>query len=376
MFEDKTYERIVQECLAAAPPDIDLRQGSIFYDAVASVAYKIAQFYADLSTVFEVTFLTTAIGEYLDRRGLEYGVIRHSATPAAYQYLWTGDSEPEIGNRFFAKGFFFVLRKSEEMTLFLEAETPGIGSNNIPYRELAVPVDNINGLTSSVLGTLIKPGANEESDDAYRERILEKISGPAENGNRAHYKMWCESVPDVGRARIIPLFAGDNTVMGVIIGTDGKAAAQSIVDDVQIYVDPMTLNTEVIDAGTGEPIIVGDGLGDGMANIGAHFLAIAPEEVEIPVTFSVKLRGNANIEDVRESAIKELTSYLKNLALNTPEQEEIIVLWSAINALLFSIQGVSDVQNLTLGEHSGPGNIALTDRQVATLGEVVVNADI
>ena len=67
MFEDRTYEKIMAECLSAAPAGIDLRQGGIFYDAVASACFKIAQFYADISTVFDLVFLTTSVDEYLDR---------------------------------------------------------------------------------------------------------------------------------------------------------------------------------------------------------------------------------------------------------------------------------------------------------------------
>ena len=85
MFEDRTYEKIMEECLAAAPAEVDLRQGGIFYDAVASAAFKIAQFYADISTAFDLVFLTTAVDEYLDRKGAEYGVFRLPAIPATYE---------------------------------------------------------------------------------------------------------------------------------------------------------------------------------------------------------------------------------------------------------------------------------------------------
>lgn len=35
MFEEMTYEKILQDVLDNAPDGIDTRQGSIFYDAVA-----------------------------------------------------------------------------------------------------------------------------------------------------------------------------------------------------------------------------------------------------------------------------------------------------------------------------------------------------
>ena len=53
MFEAQTYDKVLEEILSRAPDGIDLRQGSIFYDAVAGIAFKIAKYYADLEQVFE-----------------------------------------------------------------------------------------------------------------------------------------------------------------------------------------------------------------------------------------------------------------------------------------------------------------------------------
>jgi uncharacterized phage protein gp47/JayE len=360
----------MQECLALAPAGIDLRQGGIFYDAVASACVKIAQYYADLSTVFDLVFVTTAVDEYLDRKGSEYGVFRIPATSARYEYFWTGATEPLPGERFFTEGLYFTLMQAEDLSLYLEADSPGAKSNNIIAGTPAVPMANISGLTSSTFGALIEPGADTESDEQYRERIQEKIAGPAENGNKQHYKTWCESIPGVGRARIIPLFAGENTVMGVIIGVDGLPAAQAVVDRVQEYVDPMTLGLTVdVD---GEIIPVGDGLGDGVANIGAHFAAVSPTAVPIDISFSVELKPGATVDQIKADAIVALTAYLKGLALTTPERQEIVVRVSAISSILYALPGLIDYTDLTL--NGAPGNIALTDRQVAALGEVDVSA--
>lgn len=370
MFEDRTYDNIMAECLAAAPAGIDLRQGSIFYDAVASAAFKIAQFYADISTAFDLVFLATAVDEYLDRKGVEYGVFRLPAVPATYKYVWEGRTQPLPGSRFFADDMFFTLRQDENMELYLEAEAPGAKGGTILSGTAAVPVENISGLTVSAFGDIIVPGSDAESDDDYRERIQEKIAGPAENGNRQHYKTWCESIPGVGRARIVPLFAGENTVMGVLTGTDGLPAASAIVQQVQEYVDPITLGgtVEVDD----ETIPIGDGLGDGVANIGAHFAAVAARAVSIDVDFSAELKSGATLEQIREEAVEAITAYLKDLALNTPEKQSVIVRVSAVSSILSSLQGLVDYTALTLNGETA--NVEISDRQVAILGEVTVNA--
>jgi uncharacterized phage protein gp47/JayE len=399
LFEDRTYEKIMDECLAAAPKGIDVRQGSIFYDAVAAACFKITQYYADLRNAFDLVFITTAVDEYLDRRGAEYNVFRNSATRATYKFVFSGTG-PLVGNRFFHNGLYFILRYRENNdgtnVFYLEAEEPGIAGNNIVNGTAAIPLDNISGLESARFGDLLEPGTDTENDDSYRRRIQEKIAGPAENGNRQHYKTWCESVDGVGCARIISHFAGKNTVMGVIIGANGEPGTDELVKRVQDYVDPITKNVKIIF--DGKEYTVGDGLGNGVSNIGAHFLAKAAEKVSINIDFTAIADINFNKDGIKESAKKVLEAYFYDLTLKTPENETVIIQKSIIGAILLSLPGLRDYNNLNLDcyineetqDSSGKeevfdgngkkeiakdefGNIKLNDEQVAVIGEVSIN---
>ena len=100
MFEAQTYDKVLEEILSRAPDGIDLRQGSIFYDAVAGIAFKIAKYYADLEQVFEMVFLVTATGDYLTLKAEEYAVYRQAAATAKYRIKYDGEL-PELGTRFF-----------------------------------------------------------------------------------------------------------------------------------------------------------------------------------------------------------------------------------------------------------------------------------
>ena len=372
MFEDRTYENIMEECLAGAPPDIDIRPGSIFYDAVAPAAFKIAQFYADLSSVFDLVFVATAVDEYLDERCGENAVYRLPATSALYEYVWSGASQPVVGGRFFADGLFFILRQNENGQLYLESEEPGTKNNDIISDTPAVPSENTPGLEVSKFGNLITPGTDAESDEAYRTRFREKIAGSAENGNRQHYKTWCESVPGVGRAKIKPLFAGENTVMGVIVGADGKPAVKAVIEKVQNYIDPATLGNTV--EANGKSYTVGDGLGNGVANIGAHFTAVAPEGVPVNISFKAEIQKDVSEAQVKTDAKAAIASYFKNLALSVPEDQNIVARVSAISSIIYNLPGVLDFSELTLNGKAS--NITLADLQIAVLGEVIIDASI
>jgi len=353
MYEDKTYQNILEEVLANAPAGVDIRQGSIFYDAVAATCYKIAQYYADLSTSFDLVFLATAVDEYLDQKGAEYGLYRSNATAAKYEYLYSG-ARPGAGERFFAGGLYFLLRVLSNGVYALEAETLGQASNDILEGTAAIPVNNIGGLLSSTFGKLIEPGVDIESDDDYRQRIREKTAGSAENGNRQHYKTWCEEVAGVGRARIIPLWNGENTVKGVIIGGDGLPATAAVIEQVQEYIDPG-----------------GTGLGNGVASIGAHFTAVPATALTVNVTFTADLSSGSTIEMAKAEATAAIITYFRDLTWNTPDSEEIVVRISNVGALLYALPSIIDYADLTFNGMAA--NIEVENTEVAILGEVVVH---
>ena len=60
MFEEKTYESLMEEMLDTVDETIDTRQGSVIYDAVAPMALENAQMYVDMDILLSETFADTA----------------------------------------------------------------------------------------------------------------------------------------------------------------------------------------------------------------------------------------------------------------------------------------------------------------------------
>lgn len=353
MFEDRTYENILAEMLNMVPAGVDTRQGSIFYDAVAPQAFKLSKFYRDLELVFELVFIDTATSEYLDKKASEHGVYRIEAKPCKREFLYIGTS-PSSGERFFVDTIYFELKLDENGKLYAESEMPGEKANTIPVGEHLVPLNNIVGLDEATLGPIIEPGTEEESDDDLRRRLREKISGPAENGNKQHYKTWSEEVSGVGRARIFPLWDGPNTVKGVLIDADGLPASAAVVDAVQEYVDPGGL-----------------GLGEGAANLGAHFTAVAANSITINLSYIAVLKEGSTVNDAIEQTETALIEYLKDTALNTPEAEDIIIRVTTIGAMIYGLDAILDYSSLVL--NGGTSNIPVDIESVAVPGVVTVN---
>lgn len=369
MFESRTYEALLADVLARAPEGIDTRQGSVFFDAVSGPIMKIAKLYTDLDLVFLLVSLDTATGEYLDLKAGEHGIRRIAATRAQYLVTFEGAS-PIPGERFFYDGLYFTLRDGgDEIGLILEAEEPGTGSNDIVAGTPAIPVNSIEGLTSATFGTVITYGENDETDDSLRKRAKEKINGPAENGNKQHYKTWCESIDGVGIARILPLWNGPNTVKAVLISPEATACGSATVDAVQEYVDPATLGYTAKVGGV--TYVVGDGLGEGVANIGAHFTAVSARELQINVTATVELQAEADIAAVTQEVKTALKAYLKDMVIRAEKALYVVVRISAIGAALSAVENIVDYQNLLV--NGGTANITPGEDYIPVLGEVTLN---
>ena len=376
MFEDRTEKRLMEEVLAMAPEGIDTRQGSIFFDAVSATVNKIAKLYTDLDRVFETVFIVTAHGEYLDLRAAEYGMNRNAATSAKYLFAYMG-TRPAVGWRFFHSdsGYYFTLCVDEDGSLYLEAETPGTECNYIQNGDIAVPCNTVQGMASASFGPIYGEGygTDTEDDEHLRARIFEKIAGPAENGNRQHYKTWCESIDGVGRAIVFPLWYGQNTVKAVLISPDGLPVADSVVEEVQRYIDPADegMTVEVC----GKTYVFGDGRGNGQANIGAHFTAVPATAQYVDLSFAAELRRGQTTENVQQAVTEAITAYLKGLVLDAVDDslgETIIVRISAIGAILAGLTAyLVDYTDLKI--NGAETNIRLAADEVPVLGEVNVD---
>ena len=173
----KSYEDILKEVLNNAPPGIDTRQGSIYYDSVAGICLTIARLYTDIETQGRLVTIVRAVGEELTVKAAEYGIARHPAAPAKYHFSYEGE-KPSVGERFYNDGSYFVLLYSDDGYYYLQAEADG-AAPLISSGTAAIPVNEIAGMTAATFGELIESGTEEEDDDSLRTRVQEKISRPS-----------------------------------------------------------------------------------------------------------------------------------------------------------------------------------------------------
>lgn len=369
MFEEFTEEYFIDQAIALGEEyGVDTRQGSLFMDAAMGHCIRSAKFMNDLSTAFEMLAVDTCTGEILTEKAAQDGVYRHEATPAYYEVEFDGTT-PDIGARMFVDGCYFVLT-SEDGKFLLQSEILGEKMNSIDPGKNVVPVYDVDGLNACTIRELYNPGTDEESDDSLRSRWQEKKNGPSQNNNRSQYKSWCESRTGVGRAHILPLYGGENTVMAVLYSTEGGIPAESILNDVQEYIDPIVEGYKV--TVNGEVLIFGDGLGDGISDLGAHFLAAAPKRVDISISFTADLRSGYSVSQAQEDIMNGVKSYIKTLVLNG--DEDIIIRTSAIGNIISQSESILDYTPASLLLNGSTGNIHIGKTKVPVVKEVLINA--
>lgn len=84
MYEEQTFEIILNRMLDRVPDGVDKREGSIIYDALAPAAVEMAQMYIELDVNANLKFADTASGEYLDRAVAWSGISRKAVTKARW----------------------------------------------------------------------------------------------------------------------------------------------------------------------------------------------------------------------------------------------------------------------------------------------------
>ncbi|MCJ8008892.1 baseplate J/gp47 family protein [Lederbergia wuyishanensis] len=349
LFEDRTFEAIRDEMLEAVSDDVDKREGSIIYDAIAPAALKLAEMYSNLNVFLDLVFADTADGDFLERRAAELGVYKKFATPSIRKGIFKDSNglpmDIPIGCRFsFGNLTFETIEKITSGEYKLQAETPGIigniGSGTI------LPIEPIDNLGTAEISDVLIPGTDDETDDSLYNRYKIRTQKQATSGNAYHYEQWALSVPGVGGAKVIPTWNGPNTVKVVLLSTDKKPVTPSVVDETAQYIDQER-------------------------PIGAIVTVVSSTELPINVSAKLTLAAGATIEDVTNQFKASLAEYLQSIAFvtNGSTKQPELIRYTRIANLLLDVPPIIDYTNLFV--NGGTANIQPTAEQVGIVGNVV-----
>lgn len=182
-FQNKDYDYFLRKMLDAVPDNIDKREGSIIYDALAPAALVMGQQSLDMANVIKETYIKTASGEFLDYRAIEHGTSRYPATQTEAKAKVLNDKkEPldnvQIGDKFASIGdspiFYVVTKINDDLTVELTAEVKGSSANS--YIGQILPVTPNDLLSWAEITEITAPARDVESDDHLRARLLSSQS--------------------------------------------------------------------------------------------------------------------------------------------------------------------------------------------------------
>lgn len=376
-LETYSYEYLLNFALSLVPDNLDKREGSIIYDALAPVCYLLAQQNIRLQSIYQNTFIAYAQGGALDLRSQEQGLSRYPATYAVKKvYAIGSDGQPTtlpLGSRFstISSGNSLIysitaVYKVDDVVQpgYYEAtcETAGVVGND--YVGDLIMVTNLNNVAQATMSDLITPARDEETDDELRTRYLEKVNEKSFGGNIAQYREELKGISGVGAVQIYPVWNGGGTVKLSVIDTNYNLLTDDFLAQLKETIDPENNSGE----------------GFGLAPIGHKVTIVTPTEVTIDVSATLTLMQGYVLSQVEDGIKSALNDYIKGLRQHWGDGSEnniysTSVYLARINATILSVEGVANVTNTAINGIGADLILAQSavTQELPKLGEVVLN---
>lgn len=369
LSENNTFEDILRRSLERIDDSLDKRQGSIIYDALAPFAAELAQAYISLDIFSEQTYLGTATGQNLDNRVADYGLTRIPATNSQRIATFvTADEEPvpmviDIGTRFSVPneygGYNYKVIESTSITgtYILECETAGTVGNE--YTGVLLPLTSVNNLGVATLTDVYIAGEDVETDDSLRKRAIAKISQTPFGGNVADYKQFVESQEGIGACLVIPIWNGGGTVKLVIITSSYEIPTQAKINEIQELVDP-TQN---------------QGQGLGKAPIGHVVTVVAPTAYNLSIKANISFESSYTLESLKPLIEEAIANYIRQVQVQWANNTSITIYISRLIGAIINVEGVTNVENLTINGSSSNITIDVTStgNPYPVIEEAIIN---
>ncbi len=365
MFEDRDFETILSEMLAAAGDDIDTSVGSIFYDAAAPAAMELSGLYSSLRALADEIFPDTSSEEYLLLHAAEAGITRGEATCSVI--IGGFDTEIPSGTQFILDKYTYLSGEDAEYTgdeadetyyyYELTCETAGASTAGNTVGTL-VPTSYIDGLTYAEALGLIEPGEDAESVASLRSRVISALRFPAFSGNVAEYRNYIDAFDGVGGTRIYPAYDGGGTVKAVVMSSEGGTPSDELISTIKESLDP----TEY----TGE--------GMGISPIGHSVSVVGADEYSVLVRAVMTFADGWTLETSRSYLEDTVSSYIKTLADSWEDVSDVTIRISKIESCLYDTGVLSDIQSTAIydaasGEYV-TDNIVLSGDEVPVFGGI------
>lgn len=348
-YENLTYDVILERMMDRvlnSYPDLDSREGSIIYNALAPAAVELAIMYTELDNCRNQSFVNTATREYVLIACEQIGMDISQFNATSGVHLAKFNVEVEIGSRWNCELFNYEITEAlgkdvdGNYQYYAKCETVGTEPNKLTGT--LTPIDNEpTGLNMAKLVECVIEGENETSDDDVKAAYFAYVNSSKSDGNVSQYELWCDEYSGIGNYKIIPLWNGANTVKVSILSASNRAATPTLIEEVQNYFDPGVT-----------------GMGDGIAPIGAFVTVDTATEVPLNVSATVVMKNGYSDTTPIDDA---LVSYFSEIAYKKSQ-----VAYMNVGAVILGVEGVESISNLLI--NNSTSDINLSTYQIPVLG--------
>ena len=247
-----TLQQLIDQAhtqIDALLPGADSRLRRSFLDVLARVlAWGLYGLYSLIVWVSQQVFPDTAEQEFLDRWATIWGLARLASTFSAGTVDLTGQDGSEI-----PAGTALRRASGEEYTTdVLATIAAGVASVAVSAAKAGAASDAAAGTTLSFVSPVpgvdstatvaaggLTGGADEESDDALRARLLERLRQPPHGGAELDYIRWAKEIAGVTRVWVFAQKFGEGTVGVTFVRDDESPIIPDAAElqTVQDYID-------------------------------------------------------------------------------------------------------------------------------------------
>ena len=351
MYENITYEDILQRMLDRVPNSMDKREGSIIFDALAPAAVELQLMYIEFDIILTETFGDTASREYLIRRAAERGVIPYAATNAVLKAVATPSTiNVAVGSRFSLNELnYIVTEKIADGEYKVMCETTGVIGNS--YFGDLIPINYIQGLETIKITELLIPGEDEEDTESIRERYFATFDTKPYGGNKKDYIQKTNALAGVGSTKVKPVWNGGGTVLLTILDSEYNKASDTLVQFVQNEIDPTK-----------------DGTGVGIASIGHVVTVQTADEVVVTISTNITFQEGYSFSSQKTAIEEAINAYLLEIRKVWADETASVVRISQIETRILNLTGVVDINNTKI--NGAASNLVLGEYEIPVLGGV------
>lgn len=352
MYENVTYEVIMERMLARVPSTMDKREGSVIWDALAPAAVELQNLYIEFDVILNETFADTASLYYLKKRAAERGIYQIMGSHAVLRGEFTPTTlEIPVGSRFSCDTLnYAVTEKISDGVYKLTCETAGTEGNK--HLGILIPIDHIGELESANMTSLLIPAEDDEDVESLRTRYLNALSSQAYGGNIADYKEKVLALDGVGGVKVIPVWNGGGTVKLIILDATFKAPTTELINSVKNAADPYP----------------NEGKGYGFAPIGHVVTVEGVSGRTINIATEITYATGWSWEAAQSTIKGIVDNYFNELSKDWDTNDNLIVRISQLESRILDCEGVVDISGTTL--NGSASNLSLNANEIPVRGTI------